>query len=625
MRKFYFLFSLLAICMTSLAAKADDDVVHLNFSVPGNDMVYIQYYDNETYSSIKVNLQEGDNAMEFASGDYVYVRPLDGYTLGGLTCDGESVGSKSSYGDYYTLSVTSDLDGKSITVAVNSLADLRTATCHFKVDNPDKIKLKRSSGTTLTVPEAGEYFDVAFIPDSENQFTISTVDYDTPLYKVLQNGEEVATSTYVYLTVADGDYIDIYADYPDIDCNVTFSYKEGAEGFLTKVTVNGEEVADFSNGFTCKVGDKVMLYGDIYTYQYNEITINGEAISYFYGTTQFIAKGDTQIVVDAEKYPTLTCTVNVDNPERVKLILDYDYDNPIPLVAGDNTIEFTEMNDTFLFQPAGDNYYLTSVNDGSTEYLYSSSTYAYVYASDGMTITVTSGEVIVDKQFCIYFDDLSAAEWGYYLNTSKRNTVEVNNGYNIIDFDTSYSPYYFQAYGLDDDFYYDVDGTYKTVSYGSCSFPVQDKSVVKFFLLGEPATNTINVTYPTSGVQEVKIDKDYFTEIESGAESFATLGETLVRVYVTAEEGVTPAVLFNNEAIELNAESGAYEFTATEAGDLVISAEGSGISILGAAKANNNVYSIDGVMIYRNASQEQISTLPAGLYIINNKKVVVRK
>ena len=39
---------------------------------------------------------------------------------------------------------------------------------------------------------------------------------------------------------------------------------------------------------------------------------------------------------------------------------------------------------------------------------------------------------------------------------------------------------------------------------------------------------------------------------------------------------------------------------------------------------NNNVYNLQGILVVKNASTEQISDLPAGLYIINGKKVVLK-
>lgn len=39
---------------------------------------------------------------------------------------------------------------------------------------------------------------------------------------------------------------------------------------------------------------------------------------------------------------------------------------------------------------------------------------------------------------------------------------------------------------------------------------------------------------------------------------------------------------------------------------------------------NNNLYSIDGVLIKRNASREDVSNLPYGIYILNGTKIVVR-
>lgn len=43
-------------------------------------------------------------------------------------------------------------------------------------------------------------------------------------------------------------------------------------------------------------------------------------------------------------------------------------------------------------------------------------------------------------------------------------------------------------------------------------------------------------------------------------------------------------------------------------------------------KANvNDVYTLQGILLKRNASQDYIDALPAGLYIIGGKKYVIRK
>ena len=62
--------------------------------------------------------------------------------------------------------------------------------------------------------------------------------------------------------------------------------------------------------------------------------------------------------------------------------------------------------------------------------------------------------------------------------------------------------------------------------------------------------------------------------------------------------------------------------------DTNISISDSNSSIAGVAADNNaavDVYSLQGVLIISNATPERIAALPAGLYIIGNKKVVINK
>jgi hypothetical protein len=613
---------------TSFSAKAEETLYNFNIVAPASDMAYVSYYYYDSgYHSVEQQLQEGENSFSAPAYTYVYIYANDGYVVSGLTCNDTSIGYSNGLNYYFM--VSSDYADQNIIANIGLLDDIRSATCYVKADNLDKIRIQRSGTyTNVTLPEADTFCPVKFMPDSESTFTVGTKDYNTKLYKIVHNNEEVAVTGYNSITVADGDYLEVYANYPDIDYNVTFAYENEGEKFFTKVTVDGEEVENFKDGFSAKAGSQIVLTGDVTNYQFNSMTVNNTAVTYFYSTYTFVIAADTQITIDATAYPKYNVTFNVDDPSRVEVIVNYDYDNPLPLVAGENTLEVSSKNNAMLIQPA-DLCYLTSVLVDGTENLSASSSYVYVYAQDGMNITVTSAAMDISDQFCFYIDDKSVSTYGFSFYSSYNYTnVDVpNSGYTIVNFDSNtFNPYYLSMYGISNGFYIARDGGEASYyNYSSTSLSFEDKSVCKLFLAGEPTTSTINVTYPTSGVEEVKIDRDYFTEVESGAESFPAVGETLVRVYVTPEEETKVTVLFNDAEVELNEESGAYEFTAKESGNLVISAEKSGVNAITSAKVNGNVYSIDGVMIYRNASQEQINTLPAGLYIINNKKVVVRK
>ena len=43
------------------------------------------------------------------------------------------------------------------------------------------------------------------------------------------------------------------------------------------------------------------------------------------------------------------------------------------------------------------------------------------------------------------------------------------------------------------------------------------------------------------------------------------------------------------------------------------------------AQANGNVYNTQGVLVMKNADAAKVNALPAGIYLMNGKKIVVRK
>ncbi len=44
----------------------------------------------------------------------------------------------------------------------------------------------------------------------------------------------------------------------------------------------------------------------------------------------------------------------------------------------------------------------------------------------------------------------------------------------------------------------------------------------------------------------------------------------------------------------------------------------------GNVDANTDVYTVTGTLVLRNATEAQIKTLPAGIYVVGNRKMVIR-
>ena len=112
----------------------------------------------------------------------------------------------------------------------------------------------------------------------------------------------------------------------------------------------------------------------------------------------------------------------------------------------------------------------------------------------------------------------------------------------------------------------------------------------------------------------INVKKDIITEVTDLATGFSALTGT--QVDITPAEGKNLNVSVNDEAI--TADNGVYSFNVTAATAVKIE-EATGInSISSDDKADNKVYTVQGVRV------NNVKNLPAGLYIVNGKTRVVK-
>ena len=95
------------------------------------------------------------------------------------------------------------------------------------------------------------------------------------------------------------------------------------------------------------------------------------------------------------------------------------------------------------------------------------------------------------------------------------------------------------------------------------------------------------------------------------------------QVGITIDSTSSAQVVVDGEAVNID-ENGVYNIVITKDTEIVIDNTNSIESIAGNEATDNNVYNLQGILVIKNASAEQINALPAGLYIVNGKKVVVR-
>ena len=631
MKKLYsvFMMVLMTIAM-SFTAKADITVT-LKVDDASRLTAYYQFYD-ANYNTQQVDLDltqyTGEQGSTFTiSGDYgyLYVNATSGNVI--TYAMNETTGSSASTGSS-TYFYIGSYAGAAQTISIKSadLAASRTASCTVNIDDASKVNMSYYDGSKVELVN-GENI-VKFNPETESQFQISHVNYGETLFSVKLNDVAQADSYgRYYVTVADGDKLDIAANFPVIPATISFSYGANESEVIgcLSAKVNGVDVTDFDGKqLSVMMGDKVTLVGntDLYNFNY-AITVNG-ASQYFYGSYEFTVTSETNTVeVNATKYTSYNAYITVDAPENIE-VYPGTSNTPLQLTAGvATTIEMTSNNNYINIRPTTD-CSIVSIQVNGVEYGtvngYGTSGTTIRNINENDQIVITTKKIARDKVATIWVDDLSAAPYGYGVQRySDRASVTLVSGEAAtVNFDDFDNPYYLSFYGPT---YCTIfqNGIYTAPQYeGSTSYYVTlaDGDAVKVYLASEP--NKYAVTFSQNvenAVTSVSTDGQVYANWANG---FTALEGTKVTLAVDAENA---EVTVGGEKANVD-ENGNYVVEITKDTEIVIS-EASGIENINIENAyNGNVYNMQGILVIKNANAEQINTLPAGLYIVNGKKVI---
>lgn len=567
----------------------------------------------------------GDNVFEVKDGDYLSVTTQNNAGLVSVF-NGDKAVKLDSYSSFRLKLTESEYAGAKFIVKTATLDEMRTASCKVTVDDPSKVTLRLSRTFTTVQLKSGEN-EVKFIPGTESTFTISPQSYDTPLYKVTRNSvaAEAEWGSYTLKNVAEGDVIDIQANYPDIDCAVKFNVNAEGVGFIKSVTVNGNEVTNYlDDNFTVKCGSTISITRNSEDYKLESFKVNGEdKTSDFYEDSYNIFVTDaTTLDITAEKYTTFKATVDIDDVSHATVYKGYSYyDDAFDMKNGTNEIEVSEKQ-PLISLVAKDGYYFTSVNDGTTEYTDQSTSEINVDVTDGMVLKVVTAAIVRDKKALVYVDDRSATS-SMVFSRGDYNKIEIGTGYNELEFYKGDNPFSVTVYANTKKVYKNdvaVDPTYSGGSY--FRFSLEDGDVVKMFFTKTPATVKADIT-ANGGAENLSVVKDRIQPIADFSAGISCLEDT--ELALAAKEGYSIKALTVDGTAATAEADGTYKVVVKADANIVVDLQtASGISSVTNADANRtaNVYNANGVLVLKNATPEQTAKLAKGLYIINGKKVV---
>lgn len=563
--------------------------------------------------------------FEVKDGDYLSITTQNNAGLVSVM-NGDKAVKLDSYSSFKLKLTESEYAGAKLIIKTATLDEMRTASCKVTVDDPSKVTLRLSRTFTTVQLKSGEN-EVKFIPGTESTFTISPQSYDTPLYKVTRNSvaAEAEWGSYTLKNVAEGDVIDIQANYPDIDCAVKFNVNAEGVGFIKSVTVNGNEVTNYlDDNFTVKCGSHISITRNSEDYKLESFKVNGEdkTDDFYEESYDFFVTDAATFDITAKKYATFKATVDIDDVSHATVYKGYSYyDDAFDMKNGTNEIEVSEKQ-PLISLVAKDGYYFTSVNDGTTEYTDQSTSEINVDVTDGMVLKVVTAAIVRDKKALVYVDDRSATS-SMVFSRGDYNKIEIGTGYNELEFYKGDNPFSVTVYANTKKVYKNdvaVDPTYSGGSY--FRFSLEDGDVVKMFFTKTPATVKADIT-ANGGAENLSVVKDRIQPVADFSAGISCLENT--ELAFAAKEGYSIKALTVDGTAATAEADGTYKVVVKADANIVVDLQtASGISSVTNADANRtaNVYNANGVLVLKNATPEQTAKLAKGLYIINGKKVV---
>ncbi len=613
-------------------------------------------YSVNSYSYI--TLLEGDNTVIpteswWGDGSYnsVYVKAANNYRLTRVydvaTEEEFTVPTDPTYS--LTLSPNTSWMGRVIAVETQSLDETRSASVTIKVtDDPSAVNRAQRANSDIALGAAGETITVKFDPATESQFTFE--GKSIPLREVLLNGvpqETISSSSYTHrLTVADGDEIVITAAYDDIEVPVTIFVDEAAKNVVKNVQLyTAWPYSDIewtpNEPFFVKAGNRIAIDVDTNAANLKGVKIDGEDVEVFSSFNFFVKDQAVDVEFDAAPYATLKFTLNVTDPSHVTVYPGTSSYNATPytLTGTTNELEVSEKIGMILIQPTSGNV-LKSVTDenGAEVKKYGWVDNAY-YITDGMTVNVETEAIVYDGTLMFWLDDINGLDTGsyttsYWMTETDRERHNITtDGYQEIAFSTAVNDTHnFMFYLLNGQGYFYLNGELKAQksTYGSSmwyDFKPADGDVVRVYASGaEPELHNISfevVGDQAAAAENMTVTTDHITARPEWKDGLSVLAATHVALALPAEvEGAS--VQLDGEPLAAD-ENGNYSFT-TAAHHKVTVTTPSGIINLGADKAAGEgaVYNLMGVKVLDNATASDLKKLPAGIYIVNGEKKVVR-
>lgn len=591
---------------------------------------------NINFTDLKPQIHSGMNYFEMTIeegntlGLFTMMELNEGYMFQSVTPDEDA--TMPNFGTsttMFSMSLQPSDDNKTWVVRTVALADARTASFTLNIDDPAKVKLREDKSKAYYTLAEGVN-TIPFIPGEGNTLTLQPQSYYDPIYKVEHNATRLnpnSNGEYVFAPTA-GDVVDVQALMPNVSVPVHFTYSEGAESVISSVTIDYQPVEFNGTELNVQVGKEVCLRMNDGAFAIAKIEIDGVDQGQIYSSFYFTPMAETNVYIEAHPYGNITAYITIDDADNVLVYQGYAYENRLlTLQSGRNTLQLPERDAKVCVwhSEAGR---VISITDGTNEY--TPGQYSTIQLTDGMELNITTSPYQRDKHLVVWLDSRDVFSSFYFsLGTYDFRTEaagSLTTGYNHLMIDPEidnpatlnwYIPSaQYNAVFVNDE---QIAASYPGGTYYYLP-RLEDGTVVKIYVASEATRH--DTQFVVEEDLDISVTCDFTRPMSVGSEPVALLHGTHVRI--SAPEGTSVKVDRNGVAIAAD-DDGSFTFIAESPSQVNVSRDlGSSINEVNEWSGRVDVYNLQGVCIWRGMDRMQLSTLPAGIYIVAGRKVVVR-
>lgn len=544
-----------------------------------------------------------------------------------------SYNGKDVYGgdiNNYTIYSTNLVPGDNVyEIETFLLADERTST--FTVDvtgDPSMVEVIRAGDTTNILTGKALEEPIPFNPDFDLPVTVQNVHYNMELYKVMVDDVEIPAVDNMYwiLELKDGDVIKVDVDYPDVMVPIRFDFvnseTEGSISSINRIVdgIDQSVPADEwkSEGWSVPMGTMLTVYLNVNDFDLS-VSLNGVDIDSTKGYLSFIANDESgyDLRIVAEPRDPFVVVISYESlPAHFKVRIGATGEDYVEMTGKDSTkVKVPRNRNRVRIIPDEDWIIQSVVVDGRE-----SNTEDIPITNDNMYIDVFMEEFVRDLEAIFYLDP--ATDWGYKAVTLspevrfREKSLSLETGYNLVKYNEADLPIAVEVV-LEGQYNYPcfVNGEQLPMPVPSIDELVPG-SVVRMY--GEyPAF--YNVKFTVEPDAPVTVYRDIIDIIGNPGDQEVMAGTR----YDIVPEDINEVIVTVGGVIQ-SAVDGRYVVTADSDLDIEVK-KGDPSGVAGVeSDCGSDVFSLQGIRLLKNATPSQIKRLPAGIYIVSGKKMVVR-